>query len=171
MDTSELEAAYRAVLDLATVAAGSPVDPPAGGDQEAGGDREGDEEWGPGDVLAHLIVNDRLLNRAVRSILAGAPEPYDNVDAVELAELRAQGTALGGVTGLAGELEASSRELTDLAARLDEAQAATPLPARILDGDNLRLDRPTPISALLAIQARAHLPMHLRQLSELMGPP
>ena len=157
MDTSELEAAYRSVLDLAARGTG------------ASGPGDG-EAWGPDDVLAHLILNDRLLARAVRSVLEGGAQSYDNVDAVELAELRALGERLGGTAGLIGELEASSRELLDLAGRLDEAQAAAPLPVRILDGDELRVDRPLPVASLLAIQARLHLPMHEDQLSELSGP-
>jgi hypothetical protein len=160
MDTSELEAAYRSVLDLAARSP-DPGPPPAGDDPA----------WGPGDVLAHLIVNDRLLAAAVRSVLEGTAGPYDNADAVELAELRAIGKDLGGTAGLLGELEASSRELLDLAGRLDEAQAAVPLPVRILDGDELRVDQPLPVASLLAIQARRHLPMHQVQLNELLGRP
>ena len=53
------------------------------------------------------------------------------------------------------ELEAAYRPVLDLAGRLDEAQAATRLP----------------VSGLLVTQARAHLPMHQRQLSELLGLP
>lgn len=78
MDTSELEAAYRPVLDLAARV----TDPEAGSGVA----------WGPGDVLAHLILNDRLVSR-------------------------------------------------------------------------------TPVSGLLATRDRAHLPMHRRQLSELLGLP
>jgi hypothetical protein len=173
MDTSELAAAYQAVLDLAAQAAGPaeaagrPERPGSGVSAEAAGG----DAWRPGDVLAHLIVNDRLLCRAVRSVLEGAAQPYDNADAVELAELRALGDDLGGTAGLADRLQASSRELLELAGRLDEAQAATRLPVRILDGDVLRLDRPVPVAALLATQARVHLPNHRRQLAELLELP
>jgi hypothetical protein len=161
MDTSELEAAYRSVLDLAARAPDRPEPPGPAGDQA----------WGPGDVLAHLIVNDRLLTRAVRSVLEGTAAPYDNADAVELAELRALGEGFGGPAGLIGGLEASSRELLELAGRLDEAQAAPPVPVHILDGDQVRVDQPLPVAGLLRIQARRHLPMHQAQLGELLGPP
>ena len=161
MDTSELEAAYRAVLDLAVRVPDRPEAPdPADG-----------QAWGPGDVLAHLIVNDRLLTRAVRSVLEGAAAPYDNADAVELAELRALGEGLGGPAGLVGGLQASSRELLELAGRLDRAQGDTRLPVMIVDGGEVFLDRPVPVAQLLGIQARAHLPMHERQLGELLGRP
>jgi hypothetical protein len=163
MDTSELEAAYRPVLELAARAAG-PGQGPASPDDNA-------KAWGPDDVLAHLIVNDRLLARAVRSVLGGAAEPYDNLDAIELAELRELAGDLGDTAALIGELEGSSRELVGLAGRLDEAQASTPVPVRILDGDQLVVDNPLPVSRLLAIQARRHLPMHQAQLSELLGQP
>jgi hypothetical protein len=164
MDTNELEAAYRSVLDLATRAAGDAPGPGAPG----AGDGEG---WRPDDVLAHLILNDRLLARAVRSVLGGTAQPYDNLDAIELTELRALTRDLGDTAGLIGGLETSSRELVDLAGRLDEAQAATPVQVRILDGDQLRVDGPLPVAGLLNIQARRHLPMHEDQLRKLLGPP
>jgi hypothetical protein len=160
MDTSELEAAYRSVLDLAARGAGP----------EAAGAGDG-EAWGPDDVLAHLVLNDRLLARAVRSVVDGTALPYDNLDAIDVAGLRALTEDLGDIAGLIGGLEASSRELMDLAGRLDEAQAATPVPVRILDGDQLVVDSPLPVRSLLNIQARRHLPMHKAQLSELLGPP
>ena len=111
------------------------------------------------------------LEAAYRSVLDGAAQPYDNLDAIELAELRALGRDLGDTAGLIGELEASSRELVGLAGRLDEVQAASPVPVRILDGDVLRVDNPLPLRSLLNIQARRHLPMHEDQLRELLGPP
>jgi hypothetical protein len=165
MDTSELEAAYRSVLDLAGRVA------PAGSPGPGGGSGAEDiEAWGPDDVLAHLVLNDRLLARAVRSVLDGSSLPYDNLDAIDVAALRSLGRDLGGTGGLTAELEATSRALVDLAGRLDEAQAATPVPVRILDGDQLRVDNPLPVASLLNIQARRHLPMHEVQLSELLGP-
>jgi hypothetical protein len=161
MDTSELEAAYRSVLDLAARGTGDgPRAPDAGGG----------EAWRPDDVLAHLVLNDRLLARAVRSVLDGTAQPYDNLDAIDVAELRALTRDLGDTAGLIGGLESSSRELLDLAGRLDEAQAATPVPVRILDGDQLVVDNPLPVRSLLNIQARRHLPMHHAQLSELLEP-
>ncbi len=122
-------------------------------------------------MLAHLIANDRLTIAAVGSVLEGAVEPYANADALALAELRALTDELGGTARIAGGLEASSRELLALAGRLDEAQAATMLPVRIADGDAVFVDRPIPVADLLDTQARAHLPMHQRQLSELLGLP
>ena len=175
MDTSELEAAYRSVLDLAARGAEDgpgtgPGSPGTGAGPGVTGGGDG-EAWRPDDVLAHLILNDRLLARAVRSVLDGAAQPYDNLDAIELAALRALTRDLGDTAGLIGGLEASSRELVELAGRLDKAQSATPVPVRILDGDQLRVDGPLPVASLLNIQARRHLPMHQAQLSELLRPP
>ena len=166
MDTTELEAAYRAVLDLAATPGSAPVADGAG--RSAG---EGEEAWEAHEVLAHLVLNDRLLARAVRSVLDGAAQPYDNAAAVDLADLRDLGERLGGTAGLIGALEASSRELLELAGRLDQAQGDTRLPARIVDGDETRVDQPLPVAGLLTIQARTHLPMHERQLGELLGRP
>jgi hypothetical protein len=162
MDTSELEAAYRAVLDLAARGSGDSSPGAASGEAGPGGGEAGPadgEAWGPDDVLAHL-----------GSVLGGAAQPYDNRDAIEVAELRSLTRDLGDTAGLIGGLESSSRELMDLAGRLDEAQAATPVPVRILDGDQLVVDNPLPVRSLLNIQARRHLPMHEAQLGELLGP-
>ena len=174
MDTSELEAAYRSVLNLAArgVEDGpgtGPGSPGAGAGPKVAGGGDG-EAWRPDDVLAHLILNDRLLARAVRSVLEGTVQPYDNLDAIELAELQALTRDLGDTAGLIGGLEASSRELVELAGRLDEIQGATPVPVRILDGDQLRVDGPLPVASLLNIQARRHLPMHQAQLGDLLRP-
>ena len=40
-----------------------------------------------------------------------------------------------------------------------------------VDNGEVFIDRPIPVSGLLATQARAHLLMHRRQLSELLGLP
>ena len=159
MDTGELEAAYRAVLDLAAA---------PGSQRESA---EDGHDWSAPEVLAHLVLNDRLLARAVRSVLDGAAQPYDNAEAVDPARLRELGEQAGGTTGLVGALEASSRELLELAGRLDQAQGDTQLPVMIVDGGEVFVDRPVPVAELLGIQARAHLPMHQRQLGELLGRP
>ncbi len=163
MDTTELEAAYRAVLDLAAAHG-----PGAGPAAAAAGDNQA---WRAQDVLAHLVLNDWLLARAVRSVLDGAAQPYDNAEAIDPARLRELGEQAGGTTGLVGALEASSRELLELAGRLDQAQGDTQLPVMIVDGGEVFVDRPVPVAELLGIQARAHLPMHQRQLGELLGRP
>jgi hypothetical protein len=135
MDTSEPEAAHRAVLELATAPGPEPRAGLAyGGTGQAAADRDpaadGDgEAWRAQDVLAHLVVNHRLLAPAVRSVLDGAAQPYDNADAIELARP----------------------------------------PARVVDGDETRVDQPLPVAGLLTIQARTHRPMHERQLGELLG--
>jgi len=169
MDTTELEAAYRAVLDLAaTPGSGPGADRGSeGAGRSAGG---GEEVWEAHEVLAHLVLNDRLLARAVRSVLDGAAQPYDNAEAIDPAQLRELSERLG-TAGLVGALEASSRELLELAGRLDQAQGDTRLPVMIVDGGEVFLDRPVPVAQLLGIQARAHLPMHERQLGELLGRP
>ena len=170
MDTSELAAAYRAVLELAAAPGAGPRADPAGGRSDPGADG-GEGPWRAQDVLAHLVLNDRLLTRAVRSVLDGAAQPYGNADAIEPARLRDLGERLGGTAGLVRALEASSRELLELAGRLDQAQGDTLLASRIVDGEETRVDQPMPVAGLLTIQARVHLPMHERQLGELLGRP
>ena len=164
MDTTELEAAYRAVLDLAGPVADRGSDEPG---RSAGG---GEEAWEADEVLAHLVLNDRLLARAVRSVLDGAAQPYDNAEAIDPARLRELSERLA-TAELIRALEASSRELVELAGRLDQPQGDTQLPVMIVDGGEVFLDRPVPVAQLLGIQARAHLPMHERQLGKLLGRP
>ena len=113
-----------------------------------------------------------------RVVLTGGPLAIAEVVAVargrvpvELAELRAVTEKLGGTAGLIDELDGSSRELLELAGRLDDDQGARQVPVRILDGEELRVDQPLPVASLLTIQARRHLPLHEAQLGALLGPP
>jgi hypothetical protein len=149
MDTSSLESAYERIIDLASQGGFDPG--PAGG-------------WNAELVLAHLAVNDELLEAAVRAVLAHAPHPsYDNARAIDTDHLRRQGT----LPELIDRLQTSGRQLVDVAAQLTDGLEDTELPVRIVDDDQVVADQPWPIGRLLEVHATMHLPGHLSQLEEL----
>jgi hypothetical protein len=153
MDTTALESAYRALLELA--GAGG-FRPPA----DASG-------WTAEQHMAHVVANDRLLAATTADVLAGRTTTYDNSPATDPAYLHAIGRAAGGHEQLVATLRQCGLELVLLARQLDEARAVTPVPTRIVDGEAVRVDAPLPWVATLKTHAEVHLPDHLAALRQL----
>ena len=154
MDTTELEAAYRELLDAARAGG---FGPPA----EEGG-------WSAELVLAAVVATDRLLAAATAEVLAGASARYDNAPATRAPYLRAIARAAGDLDGLVAEARRCGLELVLLARELGEA-AATPVDVRLLDGDEVRLAAPMPWSGMLATHAEVHLRERREALAALSG--
>jgi hypothetical protein len=153
MDTAELEAAYRHLIETARPESfRAPAD--------AGG-------WPAELHIAHVIANDRLLTATTALVLAGAPARYDNVAAVEETYLAEIGRAAGSHDALVATMRQCGLELVLVARRLDEQQAATPVPTRIVDGDVTRVDAPLPWAGVLNTHAQVHLPEHAAALQAL----
>ncbi len=154
MDTTELEAAYRALLDVA----------------RAGGFAAPAEEdgWSAELLLAAVVATDRLLAAATAEVLAGAPTRYDNGPATREPYLRAIARAAGDLDGLVAEARRCGLELVLLARELGDA-ATTPVDVRLLDGDEVRLAAPMPWSGMLATHAEVHLRERCEALAALSG--
>ena len=153
MDTTELKAAYAAFLDAARLPG-----PPGDG-------------WTPERVLAHVAVNDELLLAAAAALAAGRPAPYDNARAVDDDHLARVEAEAGSYEVLLSALRRGAEELIEVAELLDDETAATPVPTRIVDGGEIRIDRPMTLAELLRIHARLHLPGHAAQLTGHPTPP
>jgi hypothetical protein len=153
MDTTELEAAYRHLIETARE---ETFRPPA----DAG-------EWPAELHIAHVIATDRLLSAATALVLAGSPARYDNAAAAEVAYLAEIGRAAANHDSLVATMRQCGLELVLLARRLDEQQAATPVPTRIVDGDVIRVDAPLPWSGVLNTHAQVHLREHASALQAL----
>lgn len=152
MDTTELEEAYRGLLDLA---------------REGGFGSPPDNGWGADLVLAHVAVNDRLLAAATAAVLDGRPAPYDNTVSASEPLLEALARAAGDWDGLLAEVRRCGLALVMLARQLDDAQATTPVQTRIVDGGDVRVEAPMPWSGVLATHAQVHLIEHAQQLRSL----
>lgn len=143
MDTSQLEAAYRSLLDVARPGG---FRPPA--------DRQ---HLSAELLLAQVAADDRLLAATTGSVLEGAPVAYDNGVTGSVPYLEAITWAAGDWDGLVAEVRRCGLALVQLARRLGDA-AATPVPTRVVEGGQVKLDAPMPWSGVLSTRAQVTLP-------------
>lgn len=122
-------------------------------------------EWDRAQVLAHLAINDELLADVTEAILAGRPTRYDNKPAIDSQHLRS--FAVEAADDLPERVRAAGRRLARSAEQLSAEQRETLVPARIVDGDEVVLDRAVPWGSLLDTGATRHLPLHAEQLRAL----
>jgi hypothetical protein len=146
IDTTAIEAAYGLLLREAT--AGDFVEP-------------GDGEWGVDQVLAHLVIDSRMLCAACADLLDGRIPVVDNRPTQSPRYLEAIIKACGDRQALVAELERVGRELIALVAEISNDQANAQAPTIIMDGGVIRVERPVPISDLLGSN---HLDLHTSQL-------
>lgn len=125
-------------------------------------------DWDRAQVLAHLGVNDVLLAQVTEAILAGRPASYDNAQAIDSQSLRAYAVEAG--EDLPERVRAAGRRLATAAGQLSQEQRETLVPARIVGGDEVVLDRAVPWGRLLDTGATRHLPLHAEQLRALRCP-
>lgn len=150
MDATDLRAAYDEFLAAAAEAQG--VEP-------AASDEHG---WTVAMVVAHVTGNDALVAAHLRGIADGSAD-YDNAPVIDERALRsiATSTSLGTLLVQATD---SAAEVVELVAALDEQLGEHPFPTKIVDGGEVRVDGPLPVTAFLGAQARVHLPMHTEQI-------
>ena len=152
MTTGSLEAAYAPFV--ASLRAGGHRTPPDGG-------------WGAELIAAHIARNNDLIAQAAERVAAGEPDVrYDNAVTVDESELAAYVTSVGGLTGLAGEVERSAARLAAAGDALGELAGAL-VPVIIRDNGQVVQDGPIPIGAFIQGNASFHLDLHLAQLKEL----
>jgi hypothetical protein len=99
------------------------------------------------------------------AILAGRPARYDNKPAIDSQSLRT--FAVEAAHDLPERVRAAGRRLATAAGHLSQEQRETLVPARIVDGDEVVLDRAVPWGSLLHTGATRHLPLHAEQLRAL----
>ena len=152
MDVTRLRQAHDDFLAVA--AAGGFGPPPAG-------------EWDADRVLAHIALGEMSAAAAALAIAAGQRPSYDNrasLDEWNLQRVVREACDAGDVTGLVrryGEL------LCDIAAGLTERELEVSLPVLIMSKDQVLVDEPRPLRALLAGLGKVHLPAHAEQLRDL----
>lgn len=122
-------------------------------------------EWRAEIVLAHVIVNDRVLMGAACDLLDGLGAVIDNRSTQSLAYLEAVAGAAQSWTGLVATVSQSAREVIAVMASLGPELFSRPLPTRLIDAGVVQVDRPMSLEELLGIHASFHLPSHIRQLA------
>jgi hypothetical protein len=149
MDVTRLRKAHDEFL---AVAAGGGFGPPPAG------------EWDADRVLAHIALGEMSAAAAALAIAAGQRAVYDNrpsLDEWNLQRVVGEARGTGDMTSLVrryGEL------LCDIAAGLTERELEVSLPVLILSKDQVLVDEPRPLRALLAGLGEVHLPAHAEQL-------
>src|SRR4051812_8250943 len=157
MDVASLRSAYADFLAAAHRAprSGAAASPP----------------WAPELVVAHVAANDELLAATTADLIAGRDTWYDNAAATMTARLQWLVREAGSWDALVDVAADRSRSLCDLAAQLDDDTAETPVPVRIIDGRDVRVDERVPWGRLLVVQAEVHLPAHTEDLLIAPGGP
>jgi len=151
MATEDLAAAYAPFV--ASVLAGGFRDPAHGG-------------WSAAVVAAHVAKNNELIATTAELIAAGAEVSYDNASTIDAAELAAYATSVGGLAGLAAEIERTAARLEAARGALG-ANADRPVHVIIRDGGEVVHDGPIPIGAFIEGNATTHLRMHHEQVRAL----
>ncbi len=128
--------------------------------------------WSARLVAAHVIGTDRLLTETAARIFFGTKLMYGTpaTDDAEFlgsdAYLRAIVDSVGDRGGLLAELARSRVALVAIVSQLSPSDAATAVPARIVDGARVLVDGPVPFAGLLQTHARVHIPAHAVEVVE-----
>ena len=151
MTSRSLEAAYAPFV--ASLLAGGFYDPP-------------DRGWTAELVAAHVARNNDLIAETAELVAEGAQVSYDNARTIDETELASYAASVGGLAGLAGEVERSAARLEAARDALG-AKAGTLVPVIIKDGGETVQDGPVPIGAFIEGNATFHLDLHHKQIKAL----
>ena len=158
MDTTELHQAHNEFLDAAAQVAD------AGGSHLAAPDGE----WNFEQILAHVALVDAASLAVVASVAAGANTVFDNRVlnddwTIEQTIARSDGTALTDrVRTLGDALCAVAGDV------LNDAELDTAVPTLLVSNDQLLVNEPTTVRALVEGLAGNELPGHTAQLLALL---
>jgi uncharacterized protein YciI len=128
-----------------------------------------DGGWTAELVAAHVIKNNDLIAATAELVADGAEVSYDNASTIDEVELAAYAVSVGGLAGLAGEVERSASRLEAAGEALGD-KAGTPVHVIIRDGGDIVQDGPIPIGAFVEGNATFHLNLHHDQLKALELP-
>ena len=126
----------------------------------------GPGEWTAEQIAAHVTLNNDLIAETAERVAAGETVAYDNAATVADEDLARYATEVGGLAGLAREVERSAARLEQAKAALGD-RAGIEVPVVIRDGGRIVQDGPVPIGAFVDGNAAFHLAAHLEQLKAL----
>jgi hypothetical protein len=159
MDTTQLQDAYRALVDAAITVADSGDPAPAPG------------EWNADQILAHVSIINAITLAAVSSIASGANTTYDNRLAQDLWNIDHVVTLASGNKGLQDRIHCQAEALCTLVGpTLSQSELETPIPTRLVSNNTILVDQPMPLRDLITGLAEGELPGHTTQLQNLLNP-
>jgi uncharacterized protein len=125
--------------------------------------------WSAELVAAHIVINNDAIADAAEAVGRGEEVALDNALSVDEAHLSRFVGTVGGLGGLADEIQRSATRL-DHAYRALGHHADTTIQVRIRDGEEIAYDGPMPIGGFMEGNATRHLDLHHEQLKDLHGP-
>lgn len=159
MDTTPLRDAYRALLAAAATVADAtdPIPAPPPG------------EWNADQILAHVSLVNAATIAAVTCVASGANTTYDNRTALDAWTIERAIARAAGNTGLRERIRLQGDALCALGGpAISDAELDTPVPALLLSGGTVLVERPLPLRDIITGLADAELPGHTAQLLALL---
>lgn len=129
----------------------------------------GSGAWSADLVAAHVVINNDHIAAAAEAIVRGEAVAYDNATSIDEANLSRYAISVGGLVGLAEEVQRSAARLERAYQGLGE-HAQTSIQVLIRDGKEIAYKGPLPIGAFMEGNASRHLDLHHEQLKTLHGP-
>jgi len=160
MDITALHDAHIALLDAATTVAdaGNTTRVPAAG------------QWNADQILAHVALVDAATLAAAASVAAGVNTTFDNRIALDTWTIERMRSTSGGTTGVQQRIRSLGASLCVLAGEvLTDVELDTVVPSLLLSNDQLLVDQPLTVRALIDGLADSELPGHTNQLLDLLG--
>lgn len=152
MDTTGLRAAYDTLFDVAaTPGLGEPAD---------GG-------WNADRILAHLLSVDAAVGAVALAVTSGARPAFDNRVCLDTANLDRIVAEHGDRANLMSRLRSQAAVLCGLVGQLGDRTAEVLVPVLLVSNDEVVLDEPIPLGALVDGLAEDHIPRHTQQLRDL----
>jgi hypothetical protein len=154
MDVAALRSAYDRFIDAA---------------RDLRGTRTPEGEWTPEQVLAHVIVSDRMIAETAALVLSGAQPRFDNRATQYGPYLEAVAAAAGSWDGLLAGVRQAADELMTIATRIEPEHARVMIPTYVVDHEHVVIDGPAPLEQLVMVPAMIHLSGHAEQLKAYVG--
>lgn len=154
LNTDHLRRAYDALLDAAAQVDqpnGGALTPPNGG-------------WDADQVLAHVALVDAATIATAATVASGAAATYDNRLSLEAWTIGRARARAGGRAGLHDRIRRQGEALC----ALSDADLDTAIPTLLLSNDEVLVDQPVALRAILTGLVEDHLPRHAAQLLALV---
>ena len=126
-------------------------------------------EWTPQQVVAHLIVTDRMIAATAAQVIACGEARFDSRATQSVPYLEAIAAVAGSWDGLLAEVRRAADELLAIAARIEPEHARVMVPSYVVDHGHPVIDGPAPLEQLVMVPAMIHLSGHADQLKSYVG--
>lgn len=124
-----------------------------------------DGEWDADRILAHIALVDAATLATAATVASGTVTTYDNRHSHDTWTTRRVTALAGGNAGLQDPIRRQGEALCSLSAVLSDTELDVAVPTLLLSHDEVVLDQPVPLKAILTGLAKDHLPKHTTPLA------